>query len=83
MSKLIKLGKPGCTPCTQLDNHLNDLGVEFESVNILENIDVAVKYGVMSTPVLILEDDNGNELDRVMGFNPSNKEPVNELVSQL
>jgi len=35
----------------------------------MEKPEVALQYGVMSVPVLILEDDNGNVIDMVIGFN--------------
>lgn len=78
--KLIKLYQPNCRPCSFVENFLQDQGVEYESINIIENIDVAAQYGIMATPVTILLDDEGNEVKRSAGFNPDDLE---EMVNQL
>ena len=69
--KLIKLFKDGCDPCTQMTNFLNEQNIDVsESINILENLDVAAKYGVMSVPVLLLLDNEENEIERTIGYKP-------------
>lgn len=78
--KLLKLYQPSCTPCKFVENFLQDQGVQYESVNVQENTDIAVKYGVMSTPVTLLVDDKGNEIKRVVGFNPDGLE---QLINSL
>lgn len=80
MTKLIKLYKDNCNPCTMVDGLLKDAGVEHESFNIMQNTDLAVKYGIMSVPVVVLLDDNGNEIARSTGFNPPE---LNKLIAQL
>lgn len=70
--KLIKLFKDGCDPCTKMANFLEDNNISgIESVNVMKNIDLAIKYGVMSVPVLLLVDDEGNEVTRTFGYKPS------------
>lgn len=78
--KLLKLYQDDCPSCVRVDNLLNNLDVEYESVNVQENLDAAVKYGIMSTPVTILLDNEGNEVQRSAGFNPAELE---ELISKL
>lgn len=78
--KLIKLERPNCRGCRELTNFLNDREVQYESVNIMEKPEVALQYGVMSVPVLILADDNDNAIDMVIGFN---QPAVEELIKKM
>lgn len=79
--KLIKLFKDGCDPCTQMTSFINEQSIEVsESFNIMENINVAEKYSIMSVPVLILLDNEGNEVDRTIGYKPHE---IIKLASQL
>lgn len=78
--KLLKLYQPDCPPCTAVENFLQDQRVEYQSVNVRQEPDAAMEFGVMSTPVTILFDDEGNEVMRSRGFNGAELE---EMVSQL
>lgn len=79
--KLVVVSQNGCNPCTMVKNFLNGEGVEFESVNISETPDAIEEYGVMSTPVTILiDEEEGEEVARVAGFNPPQLEV---LIEQL
>ena len=78
--KIIKLEKPSCNPCTMVSNFLNSQSVDFEAFDVTENPEVGATYGVMSVPVTILLDDQGNEVKRVIGFNPDG---LQEIISEL
>lgn len=78
--KLIKLYQPNCRPCVFVENFLKDQGVKYESVNVQENPDVAAEYGIMATPVTILLDDKGEEVQRSSGFN---SEELEDMISKL
>lgn len=80
MTKLIKLYKNNCDPCIQLSNFLEEQKIEHESYNIMENTDLAVKYGIMSVPVLLLLDEDEQEIKRTFGYKPHE---VMQLASQL
>lgn len=80
MYHLLKLYQPSCRPCQMVSQFLESHNVKHEAINVLENTDVAVKYGIMSTPVTILLDDEGNEIQRVIGFKPQELE---EMISKL
>lgn len=69
MDKLIVITKPDCAGCGSVKNFLNAKEIEFETIDGYENTDVLVKYGIMSFPVTILLDENGDEIERVIGFN--------------
>ena len=71
--KLIVFKQNNCRPCDILANVLeHDLGVEADlvvnlSIPTEEGIELAGKYGVMSTPVIVLEDEKGELLREIRG----------------
>lgn len=77
--RLIKFEQPNCGACRYLEQFLNAKGVKTDTIDVSAKPDVIEKYGIMSTPTLILLDDNGKEVDRVAGFNPS---AVEELLQK-
>jgi thioredoxin 1 len=78
--KLLKLEQPNCRNCGFVAAFLDDKGVKYTTVDVSKNTDVAVKYGIMTTPVTILLDENNNEVQRSLGYNRSELE---EIVSKL
>jgi thioredoxin 1 len=78
--KIIKLEQPNCRPCMEVSLFLDSMGVKYESINILEQPHIAAQYGIMSTPVTILLDDNGNEVQRVVG---NNRDELQKMISKL
>jgi thioredoxin 1 len=66
--KLLKLEKHMCRFCGELGRMLEGMEIPHEVKNMDDEPEYAAKYRVMSAPVLILMDDNGNEIDRVEGF---------------
>lgn len=78
--KVIKLSKPDCVPCQTVANFLQDNNVEYEEHDIYKEPELVEKYNLMGVPVTILFDDEGNEVQRVVGFNPPQ---LNELISKL
>lgn len=80
MTKLIKIYKQNCNPCTMVSGFLDSKEVVYEEFDIMENTNLAVKYGIMSVPVVVLLDDEDNEIARSTGFNPPELE---NLISQL
>jgi thioredoxin 1 len=79
--KVLKLYQPNCNPCVSVTNFLDDQEVNYESIDVTQNTDIAMKYGVMSTPITILLDDEGKEVKRVRGFNPAELEEIVELLN--
>ena len=63
-----------------VENFLQDQNVEYDKINIEENPETSMQYGVMSVPVTLLLDDNGLEVDRVIGFNPPE---IEKLIEKL
>jgi len=70
--KIIMFKGKGCPDCGRMASVYNELSeefkntVEFEDLDISENISVAVDYGVMSIPTLLVLS-GGKELKRFSG----------------
>lgn len=75
--KIVKISKDHCVPCKQVGQFLDSIGVKYEEINIMENPQIASKYGIMSVPVVMLLDDNGDELKCVVG---NNIEQIKKLI---
>lgn len=77
--KLIVLSQTTCAPCKILKNYLNSEEVEFTEINIDIEPEAIEKYGITSTPVTVLMDDE-EEIVRVHGFSP---DQIDDLIEQL
>lgn len=78
--KLIVLSQESCTPCKFVKNFLQDQNVDFETVDVQNTPKIASQFSIMSTPVTILLDNEGNEIQRVTGFNPIE---LTEIINKL
>jgi len=78
--KLLVLSKTVCGGCTLLKDFLAREEVKHDVAYVDKDVEVAVKYGVMSAPVTILLDDNDNEVSRVFGYD---EEEVKKLIALL
>lgn len=80
--KLVLFSQNGCNPCVAVKNFLNSEEVEFEAINLSEkeNEEKGKEFGIMSTPVTLLIDEDGEEVAKVVGFNELGLEV---LISQL
>ena len=65
---ILLLTQNGCGPCDLVKNYLNGKNVEHTVINVSEKPEAIEQYGIMSTPVVILRDDNDNEISRVNGL---------------
>ena len=68
--KLIKLGAQWCGPCKMLSKALEDVdlrGFDLVEIDVDQQRETAMKYNIRGVPVLVIEDDNGNELRRTVG----------------
>lgn len=80
MKKLIKFEKDNCKPCEFVTQYLNDKGVEFEAINAYNEPMKASKMKVRSVPTLMLLDNEGNEIKRIVGYNP---QEIDQLIEEL
>jgi thioredoxin 1 len=69
--KLLKFYAPWCAPCKGLSVVMagaeDKINLPIEEVNIDEDIDTALQYGVRSVPTLVIVDDQGNLLKKNVG----------------
>lgn len=80
--KLIKLSATWCGPCKMISKTLEDVdlsGYEFIEIDVDQQRDIAMKYNIRGVPVLVIEDDNGNELRRTVGN--KNKAQLQEFLA--
>ncbi|MGG0773838.1 thioredoxin domain-containing protein [Bacillus rugosus] len=78
--KLIKLEQPNCNPCKMVSNYLEESNIQFETVDVTQEPEVAARFGVMGVPVTILLSDQGEEVKRSIGFKPHE---LDELLKEL
>ena len=69
--KLLKFYAPWCAPCKGLSVVMagaeDKINRPIEEVNIDEDIDTALQYGVRSVPTLVIVDDQGNLVKKNVG----------------
>ena len=80
MAKFYLFSKESCGPCMLVDKYMRSIKdertsllekVDLEDVSDTpipqENLDLAKRYGVTATPVLIIADEEGNKLEEFVG----------------
>lgn len=86
--KLIAFKQDNCTPCNMLNDTLSMIGKSIDDVDQVINLTrpqsddelmMAGMFGIDKTPVLLLLDDNGNEIDRYKGVG---KKGVTNILTQ-
>ena len=69
MTRIIKFSSVGCGQCRQLQKFLDKFNYKVdEELDINKSIDEVKKYSIASLPTLIKLDDNGEEIDRIVGI---------------
>lgn len=66
---IIKFEKPNCHPCASVQYFFDTKGVDITRVSIEEEPEKALTRQVRVVPTTILLDGNGEEVQRVVGYN--------------
>ena len=69
MKKVIRFTASWCQPCKTLSKTLENMDVKIpiDVVDIDENLDVAIEYGIRSVPTLLIVED-GTIMKRMVGL---------------
>ena len=61
-----------CGPCKALAPIMKKLSdqINYRKIDVDSNQDLSMKYGVRNVPSLVLVDENGTELNRMVGVQP-------------
>ena len=80
--KLVVFSSATCSPCKSLKKYLDTKEVEYQTVDVFEDMDYAMKYRISKTPTTMLIKENGDEFSRVLGFStPKDKEDIALTIS--
>ncbi len=78
MPVMVDFGATWCNPCKMLDQVVNQLSQEWDGkvkvvkLDVDDNSQLAMQYGVMGVPTLILFV-NGQPVQRLSGFQPKDR----------
>ena len=69
MKKIIYFSAPWCGPCKVLGPTMQKLSSELPitKINVDEDNTTSAKYGIRNIPTLILIDETGKEINRLVG----------------
>jgi len=81
--KVLKFYAEWCGPCKSLTIALNNMrdkiSIPIEEVDIDNNKEIAMHYGIRSVPTMVLIDDNNAEIRRRVGL--LNETQITEFMS--
>lgn len=70
--KALKFYATWCQPCKMLSKVIEEAGdkitMPIEDIDIEQNTELAVKYGIRGVPALVIVDEDGKEIKRQSGM---------------
>jgi len=75
MKKILYFTASWCGPCKALAPKMEKLSgqINYSKIDVDQNSEMSAKYGVRNVPLLVLVDEQGNELRRMVGNQPENQ----------
>tara|TARA_B100001778_G_scaffold185214_1_gene152530 strand:- start:427 stop:675 length:249 start_codon:yes stop_codon:yes gene_type:complete len=69
MKKILYFSAPWCGPCKVLGPTMDKLSskLPITKINVDEDSNNSVKYGIRNVPTLVLVDQSGKEINRIIG----------------
>lgn len=67
--KIIVFSSSWCSKCGPYKEQLKKIGIEFDSVDVDENLEMAASYNVRGLPTTVIETTEGGEVFRTVGPN--------------
>ena len=79
MKKILYFTAGWCAPCKTLGPIIESLSgqINYQKIDVDSNQDMSIKYGVRNVPSLILVDEKGETLNKLVGV--STKEQILKL----
>ena len=70
MNTILYFTATWCGPCRSLAPRMEKLKgqINYRKIDIDQNREMSMKYGVRSVPTLLIADSNGNEVKRLVGI---------------
>ena len=78
--KILKFYTETCMNCRMLGKVLDRMGVEVENINANENTELVDKYEICTTPTLVFLNENGEEVDKIIG--PTTQSKIQEILDR-
>ena len=80
--RILKFQAAWCTPCKNLSKMMEGMPIPFyvEEINIDEDREASLLYGIRTVPTLILMDEDNNVVKRVSGI--MTKEQLTDWIIQ-
>jgi len=69
MKKILYFSAAWCQPCRTLGPIMESLSgqINYEKIDVDNNQDLSIKYGIRNIPALVLVDEQGSDLGRRIG----------------
>ena len=70
MKKILYFSAAWCGPCRTLGPIMESLSgqINYEKIDVDNNQDLSIKYGIRNIPALVLVDEKGGDLGRRIGI---------------
>lgn len=78
--KLIKVQKEDCGACDKVEAFLQNQDVAYEKVDVYEDPSIALELKLMTVPITVVKNDEGEIVASSIGYNPGELAQLVEMV---